>query len=330
MSTDTTILQGSFVSTGSNQFIPLRGGVEWMETKNVTSQATPANLDALSSSWQIGMPDNSGSFNLYVAASTACVEFYSTDGGYTLVDTSAQTSGVVTNTITAISTAITPVVTNTGVNGLVAGQIVRLSNCLGGAQALNGIDFIVGPSSLTNTTFELLSAPQLTTAGTTGGWSVINYDPIFYPRNRVISIMAPIDNTTSILTTIPHGLTVGQQIRLNISDDLYGNWVAANNVQTTIIEVTSNLEFTVSFNSSALGTFDFPVTATGAFTPAAITPFGENTPYAVAQGVNILADATLNTAQIGMLLKAGASEPAGSAGDLIYWKAGVSFSVDNN
>lgn len=326
---NTTILQGSFVSTGGNKFIPLVSGANWMKTYNTTALSSPANLETLSAYWQTGFAPNSSVANVYIAASTACVETFYTTHGFTLIDTSIQTPGLQNNTITGISTAAAPVVTNTGVNGLTAGTVVRLINCQGGAKALTGIDWVVGSSSLTNTTFSLASAPQLATAGTTGSWRVIPFGPMYQPPYRIIASAISVNNTTVFATSVPHGYQIGQQVRLYVPDPLYGDWVSASGVQMTIIAIDSELEFTTDLNSTPLGLFEFPVTATTPFSPAFIEPVGMNTAYAYNAGVNILSDATYNTAQIGMLLEGGAASPAGSSGDVIYWQAGTVFSTDN-
>lgn len=322
------ILQGRYTSTGNDIIVPLRSGVDWFQTWNLTSIGSPVNTDVKAASWQFGFPAASAMCTVYVSASTADnLTYHNGTGGFTYIDSSIQTPGVTQNTITAISTAASPVVTNSGTNGLVAGNIVRLSNCAGGATGLNGIDFVVGSTSLSSTTFQLQSAVQLSVAGTTGSFTLINYDPIYYPRHRVITAMVDIGVTTTIATSVPHGYQVGQQIRLNIPSN-YGTSAIFNGVQVTVLEVSSSVELIVDLDMSGF-TFAFPSATSVAFTPAIIVPIGENTAYANAQMVNVLTDSTVNEAEIGMLIDGGATQPGGAADDQIYWQAGVSFSIDN-
>jgi hypothetical protein len=75
--------------------------------------------------------------------------------------------------------------------------------------------------------------------------------------------------------------------------------------------------------------FAFPLTTAPGFTPAQVVPIGENTATALLLGADILGDATRNTAFFGIQLRAGTASPAGVDGDVIYWVAGKSFSVNN-
>lgn len=336
MSTNTTILQGRYTSTGSSILIPLRSGVDWFELYNITAMVAQNDVTVVRGYWQFGMPVDSGILTtFYSGTPDSNVDVYSTTGGFTYIDTSASVAGTVNATITAISTASAPVVTNTGTNGLVAGNIVRLTNVAGGATGFNGIDWLVGSASLSSTTFQLYTAPQLSVAGTTGSYQRINFDPIFYPRHRIITSIINAGGVTTVTTSVPHGYQVGQQIRLNVTSSLYGAWVAANNLITTVTAVdaapafSGSISFEISDDLSALGTLTFPKAATVPFTPAQVVPVGENTAYAEAQSVNILSDATINEAEIGMLIRGGATYPGGVESDVIYWKAGVSFSIDN-
>src|SRR5579872_5704561 len=318
MSTNTIIQQGRFTSTGTNVLISLRGGVSWMNVYNTTQMNAGTNGHGFQYYWQLGMSGTDGIVYANLGSpQTGTAPSYQS-GCFQVIDTSAATLGVVNNTITAISTAAAPVVTNTGTNGLVAGNVVRLTNVAGGATGFNGIDWLVGSTSLSATTFQLYTAPQLSVAGTTGSFEVINFDPIFYPRHRIIAAAVSSGGVTTIQTNVPHGYQVGQQIRLNVVDPVYGSWVAANNLVTTVTNVhagpafSGSVEFDISDDLTALGTLAFPNAATTPFTPAQITPVGENTAYAQAQGVNILSDATINTAEVGLLLYAGTQGPAGS------------------
>ena len=91
---------------------------------------------------------------------------------------------------------------------------------------------------------------------------------------------------------------------------------------------------TVNINSSGFTAFAFPTTGDVPFTPAIVVPIGEGTNSAIANP-NLLDDATVNTAYIGVILGAAATlpssgtsqGPAGSNGDVIYWQAGTVFST---
>ena len=325
MSDNTIIQQGFFTSTGSSLNIPLRSGVDWMRVYNTTaatgSQTTAVPVEFY---WQAGFP--AGAQWVYFksdAAHAANLSQYKTTSGFTYIDTSVNYYGVLQSTITAISTAALPVVTNTGTNGLIAGGIVRLLN-VAGAPQFGGIDFSVGSASLSATSFSLAYGPQLSVAGTTGSFMPINFDPLYYPRRRTIANMASSGQVTLVSTTVAHGYQVGQLIRFNVPAS--SGMVEINGLQGTITAVDSPGAFEVNINSSGFTPFAFPLAAGVPFTPAQVVPFGEDTADALAQNVNILSDATINTGFIGMNLTGGINGPAGLDNDVFYWVAGKSFS----
>lgn len=331
MSNNSVILQGSFISTGANYFVPLRSGVTWMKSWNTTLLASPANNDCLIAEWYAPMPSGAGIFWDYVSASTATEPTYEAVGGFYLTDTSLTAAGTINSTITAVSSASIPVVTNSGTNGLAAGSIVRLYN-IAGAQQLGGLDFTVGYNTLSSTTFSLDYMAQIV-AGTTGSWAYIKYDPIFYPRRRYITKITQASQAVVTLS-VTHGYQVGQVVRFSIPD-IFG-MVQLNGLQGTITAINTattgagSNSITVNINTSGFNAFTFPLTAVGlAFTPAEVIPMGEDTSTALADGLNILSDATINTAQIGMTLTGGATSPAGATDNVIVWQAGTCFSVSD-
>lgn len=323
--------QGNFTSTGASRLIALRGDVDWFAVYNVTQgAAAQTTAVAVKHYWQRGFPAGAkwSTFKSN-AANAANLEQYLTSNGFTLVDTSVQTPSVLNATITAITSASIPVVQNSGTNGLSAGDVVRLINVAGGTQ-LGGVEFTVGYNTLTSSTFSLDYMPQIV-AATTGSWRKINYNPIFYPRHRVITKITKAQQAV-ITFSVTHGYQVGQSIRLSVPA-VFG-MTEMDGLQATILAVdtttTTGNTVTVNIDSSSFTTFAWPTTGQyNAFTLAQATPIGEDTAYALAQGVNILSDATVNEAQIGLLLAGGAGNPAGAASDQIYWVAGKSWNVDN-
>ena len=329
---NTIIQQGSFTSAGNSVRINLRSDVDWMMVYNVT-QAAASQTTAVGVKyyWQRGFASGAKWTTLKSnAANAANLEQYITSNGFTLLDTSVQTPGALQATITAISNASIPVVSNSGTNGLVAGDVVRLFN-VASAQQLGGFDFTVGYNTLTSSTFSLDYMTQLAVAGTTGSWRKINFNPIFYPRRRYITEISTAAQAVVTLS-VTHQYTVGQQIRFVVPavygmveiDGLVGNIVA---IDTT---TTSGNTVTVDIDSSAFTAFTFPLSAAVPFSPAETVPVGEDTATALSFGQDILADATENTAIIGMKLQGGVNCPAGAASDVMFWVAGKSFLVDAN
>lgn len=328
---DNTILQqGRFTSTGSSVVIPVRSDIDWMRVYNVT-QAAAGQTTAVGVEyyWQRGFA--SGAKWTYFksnAANAANLSQYITSNGFTLIDTSVQTPGALQATVTAVSNAAIPVVSNSGSNGLVAGDIVRMIDVTG-AQQLGGIDFTVGHNTLTSGTFSLDYMAQIV-AGTTGSFRKINYNPIFYPRRRVITKVTQASQAVVTLS-VTHGYEIGQKVRLRVPAEF--GMVELHEREATIVDidttVTTGNTITLDIDSSGFTAFAWPLTSNVAFTPAEVIPLGEDTAEAIAAGVDLLSDATVNRALIGMQLAGGASNPAGANNDVIYWVAGKSFSVDN-
>lgn len=333
MSDNTIIQQGSFTSAGVAVNIPLRSGVDWMKVYN-TTVATNAQTTAVGVEyyWQLGFPAGYAWEYKKAGAGVAGANLvtYNSSAGFTYYDSSLLSYGVIKSTITAISTAAQPVVTNSGTNGLSAGQVVRLFN-VAGAKELNAIDYTVGQGTLSTTTFSLDFANQLQVAGTTGSFMLVNSSPIFYPSNRVISIATAIDATELLLTfTVTHSYKVGQILRLNFSP-AYGAWSQLNGVQATITAIDNSYpqnDVSLAVDATSLGSFPSSAVLLAAYpyTAASVVPVGEDTALALADGLNVLGDATINQSSIGMTLAAGANSPAGVTSDVIFWVAGKSFS----
>jgi hypothetical protein len=126
--------------------------------------------------------------------------------------------------------------------------------------------------------------------------------------------------------SVTHGFTVGQAVRIKVPaaygmteiDNLIGNITAISTANNTI---------TVDIDSSTFTAFAFPATADVPFTPALVVPVGMD---ATGSTANSLDDATDNVSFLGIELGAGIDGPAGSSSDVIYWRAGKSFSVSNS
>lgn len=317
---NTIIEQGSFTSDGTAKQLNIRSDVDWMEVDNYTqlaTQQTPGR--GVQFRWQRGMAPATGIEIKKTDATDALNGLTLTTGGFTLLDTSIQTPGPLVSTITAVSNATPPVVTTSAPHGLIANDVVRLIN-IAGAHELNGYDFTVGNGTLTATTFSLDYMATIV-AGTTGSFRKLAFQPQFYPRRRFISAITQATSAV-IKMTVTHGFTAGQAVRIKVPaafgmvqiNSLIGNITAINTTTNTI---------TVDIDSSAFTAFTFPLSAASPFDLAEVVPVGETANGTFA---NNLDDATRNTSIIGMLLAAGAQSPAGSNGDVIYWRAGKSFS----
>lgn len=367
-------VQGSFTSNGQTQYITIREGVDWMWVQNLTvmaaSQTTAVGAEY---KWQRGMAPNSQIAYLKSnAANAANLVQYTTAGGFQFFDNTINTLGA-SQAITSISTATPPLVTVTSTTtGLSNGSIVRIFNTTSGQQ-LGGLDFTINDLTA-NTSFSLVYMDPIA-AATTGSYRLVPYNPYFYPPTRVISRITPgpsanaagkLPASSTIVTfTVTHNFTIGQRVRFvvpTVTSAAYG-MPQLNGVEATIIGVgqvddtaprsisSVALQYntiTVDVDTTAFGTFAWPLTADPVHTPAQVVPVGEKTAQAIAGGSigvvtstgmttatyavttvgtqDILGDSEVNIGQIGMALQGGINFPGGSSGDLIQWVAGKSYS----
>lgn len=351
MAFDTVLQQGRFTSTGIPVDLNIRSDVDWIWVYNETvlnDAAAAADLCA-QFYFQRGMTNGRGVEyrKLGTVANDPITTLQSAPGaGIFLIDSTVNIPASST-AVTGLTAANPPVVTAAG-HGLLVGDIVRFDN-LDNQPQIAGIDFSV---TATGVTFQIGNI-NLTnsTASTAGFVRRIPFDPIFYPRRRSITYVST-EAQAKIYLSVTHGFTVGQKVRLQFpgGSSVWGNFAILDGVEATILDinlvragnepnnggVANNIR--VDVDTSALGNWNvfgaanneaYPGSAAIPFSPAQVVPFGEDTAEALSQNVNILEDATRNTAFMGARLMSGVNGPAGQVGDVIYWVAGKSFSVDN-
>lgn len=326
--------QGRFVSTGANKILNIRSDVDWINVYNYTAASQALNDLPFQFYFQRGMAQGTGIAYIKlgaVANDPLTVDTMIAPTGFYLIDTSVNVPGA-SVALTSVSAAATPVVATGNTAGLADGDIVRLYNVTGGLQ-LNGLDFTID-TIIANTSFELAYMAQIVLTGA-GTFRKIPYNPIYYPRARYISNITQAAQAV-VKLTVTHGYKVGQVVRF-IVPSVAGSAVSygmteMNNLQGTILAIDLvNNTITVDIDSSGFTAFAFPTTALAAsgFTPAQVVPIGQDTAESLAVGVDILSDATVNEALVGILLTGGQDSPAGQNNDVIYWVAGKSFSISN-
>jgi hypothetical protein len=361
--------------------IQIPSGCDWLSVRNYTSSGVAGTSAAYFNGsgtanvgveyyWQRGMPTGTAFAKFYGNTTAAITGDILLTGGFTLYDPSGQTPGALpllgNPVATSASTNATrPVVSASVTAGLSVGSIVRISNT---AQTdVNGIDMVVGAVTA-GTSFELLTATNAlaTAPGAIGGagfYRIVNFNPLFYPRRRYVTNITQATNA-QVSTSIPHGLTPGQAIRFEIpvvSGMIQLNPTAQNNYQYAIIEtVVDDYNFTINIDTTSFTAFTWPTIAQQPSQFPSITPIGEDTATSlVATGsqvpsiggqqiyntnTGILADSTVNTGYLGMILGSGGlgkilnttyiTGPAGTVSfnasniitsqDVMYWLAGKS------
>ena len=125
---NTIMLQGSFISNGISQYIPLISGVSYIQVTNYTEALATigAGNVIVEAKWRIGMPAGSGVvYYKGIAANAANMTQVVAANCFTLFDSSAITLGTLL-AVNAISAAAIPVVTCAVNHNLPAVYIVNL------------------------------------------------------------------------------------------------------------------------------------------------------------------------------------------------------------
>ena len=333
---------GTFVSDGLDKLIPLPSGADFMRVQNRTVSYAAGGGGGAGAEffWTRDMTPGRGT--IYTKLATGMLPAQIAAGsGFFYIDTSNIAVGA-SVALTAIDNGTPPVVSTANTAGLIAdSSIVRIYNTAGVLQ-FGGMEFTVG-AIVANTSFELAFGPTIV-AGTNGTFRIVAATPFvyWYPQIRYITgITRPQDqqvpNTipgvTIVTMSVTHTYTIGQKVRLKIPTvtALAFGTTELNNVEATIIDINDvdsngfTNTITLDIDSSLMSAFAYPLTTDPAFTPAQVIPIGEQTSKALLLGQNILGDSTENRAQIGMLLKGGATGPAGVEDDIIDWQAFKSF-----
>ena len=365
------------IANGNQMIVQIPSNADWMWVYNYTSygvagtntatfQGTANAQTGMKYYWQRGMPQGQALVEYKTNAANSSNADLLLTGGFTLYDpsntaiTPLLSAPVAT---TAVTNATRPVVSTASTAGISVGSIVRLSS---NAQTDDtGPEFVVGAVTV-NTSFTLLTAtnPLANAPGAIGGGSgfyrIVNRDHMFYPRNRyIVNITQAVNPIVS--TSVPHGMTAGQAIRFHIpsvSGMVQLNSTAYNNYKyASILAVNDDYNFVIDIDTTSFTAFTWPTVAQQPAGYPIMVPVGENTAVSLASisqqvpqvagiqipntQVGILADATVNTAYLGMILGIGGNGnalttpiigPAGSIAnvsnvqlpDTIYWVAGKS------
>jgi len=333
-------------------------------TNTATFQGVANGSTGMRWYWQRGMPAGQAMVEYKGNAVNSLNADLILTGGFTLYDPSSPQNPVLSNpvAITAVSNATRPIVLTANTAGLSVGSVVRLSNSTQSDDM--GPEFVVGAVTA-GVSFTLLTAtnPLANVPGAVGGagfYRIVNRDELFYPRKRfVVNITQAINPTVS--TSVPHGMTAGQAVRLNVpavSGMVQLNSTAENNYRyASILAVVDDYNFIIDIDTSAFTAFTWPTVAQQPSSYPIMVPVGENTAVALQSlqvqvpqvagiqipntQVGILADATVNTGFLGMILGIGGNGnslgtpiigPAGSIAnisnvqfpDVMFWVAGKS------
>src|SRR5665213_703287 len=330
------------VGQANPTIIAIPSNADWVKVYDYTQFGTvgnsggylngTANADtAVEWYWQRGMAPGTGIVKYYANSASTMHADTMLSGGFTLYDPSGQSVGAQpllgpAVATTASTNATRPVVSTASTAGLTIGSVVRMSKT---AQTdVNAVDMVVSAVTA-NTSFELLTANNAlaTAPGAIGGagfYRIVNYNPLYYPRRRYVTNISQAVNA-QVATSIAHGLTPGQAVRFSIpsvSGMVELNGTTANNYETAVIvSVIDDYTFTINIDTTGFTAFTWPTIAQQPSSFPIVVPFGEDTATALTNTGNqvpmiggqqifntntgILADSTVNTGFLGMILGAG-------------------------
>lgn len=319
----TILLSGKFTSDGTTKLVNIPSDADYMYVINYTNIENQDD-DGVRFYWQRGMDDDTGiEYYKINGADDLAVTALASDG-FTRVDTSANPFSAAV-ALTAATDATQPVVSTASTAGLANGDVVLLTG-MTGQESLGGYEFQID-TLVANTSFRLAYAMANSpgAAATAGNWRKVKWDPIYYPRRRFVANITAA-NPAVVTTTVDHGLSVGQKVRMVVPAVF--DMVQMDGLAATVTAVTAST-LTLDIDSSGFTAFSFALPADVPFSPALVVPFGEDTAEANSANVDALQDATDNQSVIAMSLAPGDDGPAGANNDVMYWVAGKSTLVNN-
>lgn len=314
---NTIIQQGKFTSDGKAKILDLRSDVDWMTVINDTQFATTQTPGrGVKFEWQRGLAPAEGWEWQKSAAGNEISALKITTKGFTLLP--AQGSANITGT--TITKAAPPVCTAAN-HGFSDGDLVIITESALMPQ-VNVILFEIG--SVTTNTFELIffdtNTANFTAETSFKVHTVPEFD--FKPALNFISKITKGTTTQVQLTArAPNReYTVGSVFRFGIP--VAFGMPEINNLEGEILSIdTATNTYTVDIDSFSFTDFAYPAASAYPSSVPIITVIGSN--------ANTSTDAVDNLEFIGMKLGEGINGPGGSIDDVIYWKAGKSFSVLN-
>jgi len=355
------IAKGHFTSTGSAQFVNLPFPPEMVELYNYSAATTPALNGVPFAYWDVSMGQGAALYQVFNATPVLTSATFSSNG------ISSFTAGLMfqfgAQLQIASMTAASPIVVTTAApHGYSTGDIVLFEGLYQspttGMPQISGMPFVVTVTGATTFTIAWNGAQSNYTAlsASPSGAFVkkVLYPFLYAPGVSFISAVS-LGATTTVTTTSPHNLVVGQEVGFRIPSSVWGI-VQLNELPNSVVpgsplyyfvtSVVSSTQFVCNAVSSSFSAYannpsvaqvqaglSFPqVVAVGDINSGGVAYSGGALyPSPLVNGVSTIngpaiSGAFVNNTRQGFLVGAAAAAPSlvGAASNVIYWKAYLS------
>lgn len=259
------IARGSFTSTGAAKAIYLPFAPQQVEVWNYSSFATPANHGVPRGFWDAGMGQGYAAIDVFNATPVLSTDVITSNGISTFSAGLSLQYGAQIQ-ISGITKASPAVVTTASAHGYSTGDVVVFQglyqSATTGMPQICGMPFVVTVTG--STTFTIAwntnqSSYTALSASPSGAYvKKVLYPFLYAPGISFISAVST-GTTTTITTTCPHNLVVGQEVAFHIPtawgitqlNELPNSLIPGSPVYGYVISVGSSVQVTVNINSSS-------------------------------------------------------------------------------
>lgn len=354
------IARGSFTSTGAAQVVYLPFQPQTVEFVNYTAAATPANHGIPKAYWDVSMGQNKAIVDLFNATPVLITDSVESNGISTFNAGLMLQYGAAQQVVSSTKATSTFEVTAHGYStgDVVIFQGLYSTQYTAGMPQIDGMPFVI--TVVTADTFTInwdlnQSAYTALAASPTGAMVKKVLYPFLYAPGRSFISAITTGTTTTVTTTAPHNLVVGQLVAFRIPEEfgtvelnsLPNTTIPGSPIYGVVTTVTSSTVVVVNIDSSSYTAFDTNIAVTdvpGLDFPQmiavgdlntggeAITATSDLYPSPLVNSVRTIngpaiKGAFVNNTRQGFIIGAGtaagdtSSVLVGAASDVIYWTA---------
>lgn len=355
---------GSFTSTGAAKAIYLPFQPTLIKMVNYTSYTTPAQNDVPEAYWNSGMGQGFGVIKAFNATPVLTTDNM-TSGGFSTFSAGLSFQYGAQVGITGITKANPGVVTTSSDHGYSTGDVVVFQglyqSATTGMPQLSGMPFVVTVTAATTFTIDWNTNQTGYTAlsgSPTGAFVKKVLYPFLYAPGVSFVNAVTTGSTTTIGTTAPHNMVVGQEVGFHIPttwgtvqlNENKNTIIPSSPVYGYVISVTDTTTLVVNINSTGYTAFDsnqtvaevkaglsFPqMVAVGDVNSGGVA-ISAGSPLYPSPSVNgvstingpAISGSFVNNSRQGFIIGAGSGVTltstvlVGATSDVIYWEASI-------